>query len=400
VTSSTHRTSVRDASRGEEATPEVARRRAEDVFVTSEQHTTRIDVLFVVVISVLLAVHLTIFIAVAALAPVTASEARGLAIVHLPVEVARVLVLPFHALLLGSLFVIGRRAAGRWAGFGALLAVLALDLRADGADPVFGPPTAEGGWIAASLLAAGFALVTLPRRRLLAAALVGLASGFFAVAALALPAFLIGIALAAPFDRARFGRTKAVAAFAGVWAIPAAAMQLLWLGLLGPAGWVDRASEFAAEFRPHPFVPYLEQVRLLFAAWHFPAILTFSLALTLFAAAFLGISRYFATPQHGEHGPVVLRVLSRFPPGLWAAGLTMAFCSAWWGLSGETIIVLPNLPILAAATPLITAMAYRGAKWLLTVNRFWALVAIVYLTGLILARTIQLLLTLIHAFQY
>ena len=45
-------------------------------------------------------------------------------------------------------------------------------------------------------------------------------------------------------------------------------------------------------------------------------------------------------------------------------------------------------------------MAYRGDKWLLTVNRFWALVAIIYLTGLILARTIQLLLTLVHAFQY
>jgi hypothetical protein len=387
------------AGSGRQKVLEATRRRAEDVFVTSEERTTRIDVLFVVVISVLLAVHLTIFVAVALLAPVTASEARSLAIVHLPVEVARFLVLPFHALLLGSLFVIGRRAAGRWAGFGALLALLALDLRADPADPVFGPPTAEGGWIAAALLAAGFALVTIPRRRVLAAVLVGFASGFFAVAALALPAFLIGIALAAPV-RGHLGRTRAVAAFAGAWAVPAALMQLLWLGMLGPAGWVDRASEFAAEFHPHPFVPYLEQVRLLFAAWHFPALLTFCLALTLFAAAILGVSRYFSTPQHGEHGPVVLRVLSRFPPGLWAAGLTMAFCSAWWGLSGETTIVLPNLPILAASTPLITAMAYRGAKWLLTVNRFWAFCAVLYLTGLITARTIQLLFTLFHAFRY
>jgi hypothetical protein len=45
-------------------------------------------------------------------------------------------------------------------------------------------------------------------------------------------------------------------------------------------------------------------------------------------------------------------------------------------------------------------MAYRGAKWLLTVNRFWALCAVLYLTGLILARTTQLLFTLVSAFQY
>jgi hypothetical protein len=376
----------------------VTRRRVADVFVTSERHTTRMDVLFVVVVTVLLAVHLTIFVAVAVLAPVTATEARNLELVRLPVEVARALVLPFHALLLGSLFVIGRRAAGRWAGFGAMLAVLALDLRSDPLDPVYGPPTAEGGWIAAALLAAGFALLT--RRRLLVAALVGLASGFFAVAALALPAFLAAIALTPPDERGGRSRLGAAAAFAGVWALPAAGMQLLWLWRLGPSGWLERASEFAAEFRPHAMVPWLEQDRLLFASWHFPAIVTFSLALFLFAFALIGVWRYFVIPQHGETGPVVLRVLQRFPAGLWAAGFTMILCSAWWGLSGGTVFVLPNLPILAAATPLITALAYRGAKWLLTAGRFWALVAVVYLVGLILARTTQLLITLVYAFQY
>ncbi|MGT2425316.1 hypothetical protein [Amnibacterium kyonggiense] len=184
----------------------VTRRRAADVFVTAERRTTPIDVLFVVAVSLLLAIHLVIFIAVAVLAPVTPAEARDLELVHLPVEVARALVLPFHALLLGSLFVLGRRAAGRWAGFGAMLGVLALDLRSDVVEPVYGPPTAEGGWIAASLLAAGFALVALPRRRVLAGVLVGAASGFFAVAALALPAFLVGIALTSPTPGDRLAR--------------------------------------------------------------------------------------------------------------------------------------------------------------------------------------------------
>jgi hypothetical protein len=366
----------------------------------SERRTTRLDVLFVVAVVLLLAVHLTIFVAVAVLAPVTATEARNVALLPLPVEVARALVLPFHALLLASLIVIGRKSAGRWAGFGAMLAVLALDLRSDPLDPVYGPPTAEGGWIAASLLSAGFAILLFPRGRLIAAVLVGFASGFFAVAAVALPAFLIGIALTPPERGVRHGRRRAVAAFAGVWAIPAALMQLLWLARLGPAGWVDRASEFAAEFRPHPLVSWLDQTVLLFASWHFPALITFSLAMFLFITAIIGIIRYFLIPQPDEHGPVVLRVLQRFPAGLWAAGLTMIFSSLWWGFSGGRVFVLPNLPILAAATPLITALAYRGAKWLLTVNAFWRLASIVYLIGLLLARTAQLLITLVHAFQY
>ena len=62
------------------------RRRVADVFVTSERHTTRIDVLFVVAITLLLAVHLTIFLAVLVLAPETASEARNLQLVRLPLE--------------------------------------------------------------------------------------------------------------------------------------------------------------------------------------------------------------------------------------------------------------------------------------------------------------------------
>jgi hypothetical protein len=357
-----------------------------------------LDVLFGTAITLLLAVHLAIFIAVLVLAPVTAAEARTLQLVQLPVEVARALVLPFHALLLGSLFVLGRRAAGRWAGFGAMLAVLALDLRADPTQPVFGPPTAEGAWVAAALLAAAFAL--LPRHRHAAAALVGLASGFFAVAACALPAFLLALAFTPAPDGARHSRARTIATFAGVWALPATAMQLLWLGTLGPAGWVDRASQFAAEFEPHALVPWLEQDRLLFAAWHFEPLLTVSLFAFLFVASGVGLSTYFRTPREGERGSVVTRVVQRLPSEWWAAGLTLLTCSIWWGFSGDTTIVLANLPVLAACTPLITGMAYRGAKWLMTVNTFWAVSAVVYLTGLISVRSLQLLITLVQAFIY
>ncbi len=352
-----------------------------------------LDVVFVAAVGVLLAVHLVIFVTVLVVAPVTLQEARSLALLQLPVEVARALVLPFHALLLGCLFVLGRRVAGRWAGFGSMLAVLALDLRADAADPVYGPAIATGGWVAASLLAAAF--VALPRRRLLAAALVGAASGFAALAVLALPAFLIALAVfPAPDGR---GRPRALGAFAGAWAVVASAFQVVWLARLGLDGWLARAAEYTAEFRPHALVPFIEQQRLLFAAWHFTPIVTFSLALFLFTAAILGAVRYLLVPQPGEAGPG--RVLRRYPIELWAATLILVLFGTWWALSGDTVIIDPMLPPLAAVAPLITALAYRGSKWLLTVNRFWALAAVVYLVGLILARSTQLIITLVQAFH-
>lgn len=359
-----------------------------------------LDVLFVVVVSLLLGVHLTIFVTTMLLAPETAAEARTLRLLELPVEVARAIVLPFHALLLGSLFVLGRRAAGRWAGFGAMLAVLALDLRVDAADPVYGPGTAEGAWIAASLLAA--ALVLLPTRRLVSAALIGAASGCYALLLFALPAFLIALAIAPAPERRR--RASSLLAFAGVWFVPAAVFQLIWLSRLGPDGWLARASEFAAEFRPHALVPFLEQQRLLFAGWHFDARLTVVLFAILVGVGAVGAVRYLLTPlpleaAGGERVSRVITVLRRFPIEFWAIAITMLFFAVWWAFSGDTTLIVPNLPPLVVGAPLITAMAYRGAKWLLTVNAFWKVAAIVYLTGLMTARTIQLLITLVQAFQ-
>ena len=355
------------------------------------------DTLFVAVTALLLAVHLTIFVATLVVAPVTPVEQRSLQLLQLPVEVARAMVLPFHALLLGCLFVLGRRAAGRWAGFGSMLAVLALDLRADPTDIIYGPAVATGGWVAASLLAAAFVL--LPSRRLAAAALIGAASGFAGLAALALPAFLIALALRPPQPGVRRRNLRESAAFAGVWAAAAAAMQLIWLARLGTGGWLARLGEYLAEFRPHALVPFLEQQRIVFNAWHFPAAFTFSIALFLFATAIIGVIRYFMVPRPEESGPAVLRVLQRFPVEFWAAGLTMLLFGVWWQLSGWTVVVDPELPVLGSVAPLITAMAYRGSKWLLTLGRFWRFAATVYLIGLITARSTQLVITLIHSFH-
>ncbi|MDH2443086.1 hypothetical protein QDR37_03905 [Amnibacterium sp. CER49] len=359
---------------------------------------TRADVLFAVVLAVLLAVHVTIFFAVLAIAPVTAAEQRSLDLLHLPVEVARALILPFHALLIVSLFVLGRRAAGRWAGLGAVLAILALNLRADPTAIVYGPSIATGGWVAASLLAASF--VVLPRRRLLAACLLGAAAVFHFLTALALPGFLVALLLfPAPDGPRPLDRVKDLLSFAGAWLAAFAAGQLVWLADLGLPAYSARVAEFLPEFTPHPMVPLLEQPSIVFAAWHFATLTTVALAAFLFLAAGTGVVRYFVVPRPEEVGPKALVVARRLPIELWAAACSTVLFAAWWTFSGLRVVIDPNLPALVAVVPLITAMAYRGAKWLLTVNRFWALCGALYLIGLILARSIQLLMTLIQAFS-
>lgn len=360
---------------------------------------TRIDVLFIALFAALVAVHATVFFATLVIAPVTPEEQQSLTLLHLPVEVARVLTLPFEALLLVSLNVLGARTAGRWAGLAAVFAVLSLDLRAD--EPlstVYGPSVATGGWIAASLLAA--ALVLLPRHRLAAAALLGAATLADGLTVLALPAFLLALAIFPPTGGiVRRARLTDVARFAGAWLVPAVLGQLLWLIDLGPAGYAGRAQLLLSEFAPHPLVGWLQQQVITFSAWHLPVVLTISFALFLFAAAGTGVVRYFVVPRPEEHG-ARLRVLARrLPVELWAAALALVLFSIWWSFSGDLAVVQPNLPVMVAVVPLITALAYRGSKWLLTVNRFWALAAVLYLAGLVGVRTVQALLTLVQAFQ-
>ncbi|HEV7624804.1 MAG TPA: hypothetical protein VGO26_11750 [Amnibacterium sp.] len=359
---------------------------------------TTMDVLFVVVLSVLVAVHLTIFFAVLVLAPVTPAEQASLDLVHLPVEVARALILPFHAVLLASLYVIGRRAAGRWAGIGAILAVLALNLRADPSAIVYGPSVATGGWIAASLLAAAIAL--LPQRRVLPAVLLGLAAVVHALMLLALPAFVLALALfPSPSGPRARDRVRDLGRFVGAWAVPFALGQLLWFAALGADGYAGRASAFLREFQPHAILPWFQQQVIVFDAWHFTALTTVVLAAFLFLASGTGVVRYLVVPRPEETGPRLLVLARRLPVELWAAALSLVGFSVWWSLSGDTAVIDPNLPVMAAVVPIITAMAYRGAKWLITVNRFWALCGVLYLTGLVLARSAQLLMTLVQAFQ-
>jgi hypothetical protein len=357
------------------------------------------DGLFAVAMGLVLAAHAVFFFAVLAIAPVTPAEQLSLDLLHLPVDVARLATLPFDAVLLGSLFVLGRRVAGRWGGWAAIFAVLSVDLRADAPFAiVYGPSVATGGWMAGALLAAALAVVA--RHRLVAAALLGVAAVASAPVALALPAFLVAFALF-PGETGTGIRARLVEAsrFTGVWALPFAAGQALWLLDTGAEGYAARMNVVLQEFQPHALVPFLEQQRLVFSSWHFDFVATLELAAFLFIAAAIGVARYFLVPRPEETGPVLLALVRRMPLELWAAGITATAFSISWALSGSTAVIEPNLPALVAVLPLLTALAYRGAKFTLRVNRFWAFLATLYLVGLVIARSVQLVLTLVEAFQ-
>ena len=387
--------SITDRIRGSAAAASTAR------LATSARSRTwnRADAVFAVAMGLVLAAHAVFFFAVLAIAPVTPAEQLSLNLLRLPVDVARLATLPFDALLLGSLYVLGSRICGRWGGWAAIFAVLSVDLRADApVSIVYGPSVATGGWMAGALLAAALAVVA--RNRLAAAALLGVAAVASAPVALAMPAFLLAFGLFPGEEGTGVrARLREAGRFAGVWAIPFVAGQALWLIDTGAEGYAARMSVVLEEFTPHALVPFLEQQRLVFSSWHFDFVATIELAAFLFIAAAIGVARYFLVPRPEETGPVLLALVRRLPLELWAAGLTATAFSISWALSGKTTVIEPNLPALVAVLPLLTALAYRGAKFTLRVNRFWAFLATLYLIGLIIARSVQLVLTLVEAFQ-
>jgi hypothetical protein len=356
------------------------------------------DVVFTAAMALVLAVHAVFFFAVLVIAPVTPAEQLSLQLLHVPVDVARLATLPFDVLLLGSLYVLGARIAGRWGGWAAVFAVLSIDFRADAFDIVYGPSVATGGWLAAALLAAALAVVS--RNRLAAAALLGTAAVASVPVALAMPAFLLAFALF-PAERGLGARARLVDAvrFAGTWAVPFLLGQALWLLDTGAEGYAARMAVFLHEFQPHALVPFLEQQRLVFSSWHFDFVTTLELAAFLFIAAAIGVARYFLVPRPEETEPFALALVRRLPVELWAALFTVLAFSTWWALSGDTAVIEPNLPAMVAVLPLLTALAYRGAKFTLRVNRFWWFWASLYLVGLIAARSVQLVMTLVEAFQ-
>lgn len=417
----------------------------------------RSNVLFLAVAAILVAAHLVNFLATMLISPLGFDEAFNLQaplnlvqgngyatedfefgrariafdavvstgpIVELPVavsflifgttvEAARVVMIFFYALLLVSLYVLGRRVGGRWGGLAAVGVVLALDTRADWPFTViYGPSDVLGEFAAAALIA--LALVLLPRRP----ALAGLALGFAAlakfIALMAVPAFIIAMVLVpivAGVTRDRRQRVREIAVFVGMALLPSIGWELVKVISL-------REDYFAALWRYGGFLfrsgsgadgglqtNVLDRASRMFAAWQFPTLVIIILSVFLFAFALVGLSRYWVGSdamrdwRAGSRVRALPGIWRTIPIELWAAAGTLGVYALWWSFISSSIFIRHTMPALLIGVPLIAAVAVRGARWVIESRQGMSRAAgIIFLVGFILATTTQSVATLSAAF--
>lgn len=331
------------------------------------------------------------------------------------IEAARIVMLPFLALLVVCLYILGRRFASRWAGLAAVAALLALNTRRDWPNTViYGPSDALGEYAAAALLA--LALVLLPRYRAWAGLAVGAAALAKFIAFMAAPAFVIALLLV-PVAGAAVLSTRRRIREAVVFLVLVAAPSLLWelvkLVSLGPAGYVDSfvgylrfvfRSGSGVDGGSHGF--FLDRLSRLFAAWHLPTALIMILSLALFAVALIGVSRYWAgAPEAARWQPgarlrALPGIIRRVPVEVWAAAGTLAVFTLWWSFISTSIFIRHTMPVLLLAVPLVVALAVRGARWLIRQDRArWRTAGIAFVAGLVVVTTVQASFTVASSFR-
>lgn len=331
------------------------------------------------------------------------------------IEAARIVMLPFLALLAVCLYILGKRFAGRWAGLAAVAALLALNTRRDWPNTViYGPSDALGEYAAAALLA--LALVLLPRYRAWSGLAVGAAALAKFIAFMAAPAFVIALLFvpvvgAAILSKRR--RVREVLVFLVLTAVPSALWELVKFVSLGPAGYIDSLVGYLRfVFRSgsgvgggyHGF--FLDRLSRLFAAWHLPTLLVIVFAVVLFAVALIGVSRYWAgTPEAARWQPgsrlrALPGIIRRVPIEVWAAAGTLAIFTLWWSFISTSIFIRHTMPVLLLAVPLVVALAVRGALWLVGQDRArWRRAGIVFVAGLAVVTTVQASFTVASSFR-
>jgi 4-amino-4-deoxy-L-arabinose transferase-like glycosyltransferase len=330
------------------------------------------------------------------------------------IEAARIVMLPFYALLLSCLFILGRRIGGRWIGLVTVLVVLALNTRADWAFTViYGPSDALGEYAAAGFIA--LALVLLPRHR----ALSGLAIGFAAIAKfiafMAAPAFVIALLLipvvagrTAPWRE----RIVELVRFATLVVAPSAAWELVKLISLGPASYLEALRDYLRFlFRSGSGIDgsgrvfFLERLSRLFAAWHLPTLLVIIAGVVLFAFAALGLWRYWArraAPDTAVRaGPIagLFRFVRSIPVDVLAALGTLAVFTIWWSFIASSTFVRHTMPVLIALVPIVAALAISGALWLASRSQTGRVAAGVFAAGFAVILAVQGSLTVASSFR-
>jgi hypothetical protein len=330
------------------------------------------------------------------------------------VESARIVMLPFLLLLIGSLFIVGRRFGGRWGGLAAVAMVLALNTRFDWPQTViYGSSDALGEFAAAAFIALAFVL--LPRHPMLAGLAVGLGALAKFITFMVAPAFVIAMLLAPVMAGGAVSlrrRWRHVLGFAGLVVAPSIGWELVKAASL-------REDYFAALYRYGGFLfrsgsgadggfgdYFLERASRLFATWHLPTLLVMVLSVALFGFALVRIRRYVsaidfgADWRPGSRRRVLARAARAIPVELWAAAGTLAVFALWWSLIASSVFVRHTMPGLLAAVPLIVALAVGGATWVLRDRSgWWSHAGRVFLVGLAITVTVQASLTVANSFR-
>ncbi|MEV1130051.1 hypothetical protein [Agromyces sp. NPDC049794] len=311
-----------------------------------------------------------------------------------PVIAGRLVAGVGYSVLLGSLWVLGRRLGGRWIAL--IAAALPLAYSADlPPSPIQSPYDILGEVTAAGLLAAG--LVALHRRPWLAGLLVGLAVQVKFVALLALPAFAIVALLDAPGRglgerlRATMPRVLAAAACA---AAPTIAFEAWKFVALGPSGYVENVRDFGGFLlsggQDGYRVPPLEKLAALLGAWHLPWWVVGAAIVVVVALAAAGARAAARQPEAlatagartDPRGFVVIAA---------TAGVALVTYLAWWLVSSHTPVwlrhpapgVLAFLPVVVAASVVLARLALQrwGAR---RANPTRILAVVLAVSGLVL----------------
>lgn len=336
------------------------------------------------------------------------------------IEAARIVMLPYLLLLLGSLFVLGRRAAGRWGGVAAVAMALTLDSRADfPSTMIYGSSDALGEYASAALIA--FALVLVARHRKLAALALGFAALAKFISFIAVPAFIIAMLLV-PLLRAgkRERPLREALVFGALSIVPSVGWELVKFISLGPSRYIEILIDYlrfifrsgsGADGAYKAF--FLERLARLFAAWYLPTVLVIVLSVVLAVFAVIGLLRYFApdgivarwrsTVLEGSEGSRLSRFrtfTSTIPVSVWAAAGTLAAFAVWWSLVSSSLFIRHTMPVLLATLPLIAAFAVRGVQHLLKTPGLKRIGAIVSAAGLVVVMGVQTSATMVNATSF
>jgi len=326
------------------------------------------------------------------------------------IEAARIVMLPFLALLLGSLFVIGRRVGGRWAGLAAMAAVLALNTRVDWPSTVlYGPSDAIGEFAAAALLA--FALALVPRARGWVGIVVGLAALTKLIVFLAVPVFVIALLLVPRRGASWWARIGEVLLFGLLAVLPSALWEGVKLITLGLPDYVENLRSY------YRFVLYSgsgavdalrgsvgERASWLFTPWYIPDWLAIAFAIVLVVCAGIGIWLYVREATGlpgGKPGGLagLRRGIRSIPLALWATAGILVLFSSWWIAVSSSFYLRHTMPFLIALVPVLVAAAFRGILWLHRRGGLARAASAVLIGGFVITISVQASLTTGAAFR-